>query len=384
MNEPPNESLSEKLAVDEIAVGKKYETTFLNNPVRESGYRFRATHLDGRRAPKVVLSDDIRIVPGKPCLVAVTEIQKPGRNDRGAIIVELLKVLDFKLEGVYLDPVTSRKLQILLDSGLNILLDGPQGCGKTVLARSIAQALGMEFVFFNCGAVIDPADFLATIQIRASSSGSPVTDFVKTDVLIALEDALKHPSRRYLVFLDEFNRCQESARNALMPALDSTRKVYHPIDNRFIPVGDNVQFIAAVNRGSEFSATFGIDAAQLDRFAPLQMDYLPPLEEIKLLGRKHPELSKSIIQIVVAIANRLRTMQELSAGLSVRATDEVCVYLKHPLLENEQVHHLDEILKSSFCGRYNGRWNDSSSDAGMAWSVIKNALKDVSKLKIGE
>jgi MoxR-like ATPase len=169
-----------------------------------------------------------------------------------------------------------------------------------------------------------------------------------------------------------------------MPALDSTRKVYHPIENRFVPVGDNVQFIAAVNRGSEFSATFGIDAAQLDRFAPLQMDYLPPLEEIKLLGRKHPELSKSIIQIVVAIANRLRTMQELSAGLSVRATDEVCVYLKHPLLENEQVHHLDEILKSSFCGRYNGRWNDSSSDAGMAWSVIKNALKDVSKLKIGE
>jgi hypothetical protein len=28
-----------------------------------------------------------------------------------------------------------------------------------------------------------------------------------------------------------------------------------------------------VNRGSEFSGTFGIDAAQLDRFAPLQMDH---------------------------------------------------------------------------------------------------------------
>ena len=50
-----------------------------------------------------------------------------------------------------------------------------------------------------------------------------------------------------------------------MPALDATRRVFNPIDNRFLTIPDNVQFIAAVNRGSEFSGTFGIDAAQLDR-----------------------------------------------------------------------------------------------------------------------
>ena len=78
------------------------------------------------------------------------------------------------------------------------------------------------------------------------------------------------------MFLDEFNRCQESARNALMPALDSTRRVFHPIENTFIPIPDNVQFVAAVNRGREFSGTFGIDAAQLDRFAPLEMPTSSP------------------------------------------------------------------------------------------------------------
>ena len=92
-----------------------------------------------------------------------------------------------------------------------------------------------------------------------------------------------------------------------------------------------------------FSATFGIDAAQLDRFAPLQMDYLPPPEEVKLLQRKHPELSTAIIRQVVDIAHELRSLDELSAGLSVRATDEGCIYLKHPLLENEQKHHLPEV-----------------------------------------
>ncbi len=59
--------------------------------------------------------------------------------------------------------------------------------------------------------------------------GQPVTDFVKTEVLVALEEPrTRAPSGATSSFLDELNRCQESARNALMPALDATRRVYPP------------------------------------------------------------------------------------------------------------------------------------------------------------
>lgn len=368
--------MNNKLTVDDLALHRTYETTFWPNEVTESEFRYRATHLDGKRAPKVVLCDDPRIRAGTPCVVRITKIGKPSRADRGAIEVEFVRSLDFKIEGVYVDSQIARQLQILLESGLNILLDGPQGCGKTVLARSIAQSLGMEFVLFNCGAVIDASDFLATIHVRATEAGQPVTDFVRTDLLMALEAALEDPRRRYLVFLDEFNRCPESARNALMPALDTTRKLFHPIQNQFMPIADNVQFIAAVNRGNEFSGTFGIDAAQLDRFAPLQMDYLPPEEEVNLLERRHPELSRTLIKLIVGIADAIRKTSELSSGLSVRATDEACVYLKHPLMENEQRHQLPAILKSSFCGRFPGRWNDTASDAGAAWTIIQQRLRE--------
>ena len=364
-----------KWKIEDIKVGATMESTFWVNPVEQSDFLFRATHLDGVRAAKVVLCNDPQVRPGTPCLVKILSASKEKRADRGMIEVAFVRHLEFKLEGVYLDPSASRKLQILLESGLNILLDGPQGSGKTVLAKAVADALGMEFVFFNCSAVIETTDFLASIQVTASQTGQPVTTFVKTDFLRYLEEAIATPETRYLIFLDEFNRCREAARNGLMPALDATRKVFNPITNSFLDLPDNVQIIAAVNRGAEFSGTFGIDAAQLDRFAPLQIDYMPPEEEVRLLKNRHPSLGTTLIKKIVDVANAVRCAPDVDSGLSVRATDEACVYLKHPLMETRRNKELPEVLKSSFCGRFPGRWNDATSDAGAVWSIITGELR---------
>jgi MoxR-like ATPase len=363
-----------RFKVEELHTGGVHEATFYPNPQGDSGFRFRATHLDGKRAPKVVLCNDDGIPAGVPCQVRIKAITRPERTDRGVIEVTLEKALPFRLEGVWLDPIVSKRLQILLESGLNVLLDGPQGCGKTVIARAIATALSMEFVFFNCSAVVEATDFLATVQVRASSTGAPVTDFIKTEFLVALERARLEPHRRFLIFLDELNRCHEMARNVLMPALDATRRVYNPVDNVFLAIPPNVQFIAAVNRGTEFSGTFGIDAAQLDRFAPVQMTYPPPEEEVKLLATRHPELPRSLIETVVGIAHKVRGNPELAVGLSVRATDEACIILKHPLADGVELQMLPDVLRGSFCGRFSGRADDIGSDAGIVWSIIEGAL----------
>ena len=73
---------------------------------------------------------------------------------------------------------------------------------------------------------------------------------------------------------------------------------------------------------------------------------------------------------IVAIADKVRQSPELSAGLSVRATEEACAYLEHPLMESAQRAMLADVLQSSFCGRFSGRWNDPTSDAGLVWAMV--------------
>jgi len=358
-----------------IKIGSRFDTVFYANPKSESAFRFRATHVDGKRAPKVILCNDPRIQAGEPCRVRVTSVKKPASKDRGHIEVEFLGAVTFRLdEDLYVDPVLAKKLQALLECGRNILLDGPQGSGKTVLSRMVADALDMNYVFFNCSPVYEATDFLATLQIRATASGQPETVWIPTDILRALEDAAAHREKRYLVFLDEFNRCREMARNGIMPALDATRKLYNPLTGSTIDIPDNVLWIAAINNGAQFTGTTSVDPAQMDRFAPIKMDYPPEKEEVRILAARHPNVPLAQVKRIVRAANAIRSDENLRVDLSVRATEEVCILLGHPNFADFEGDPLPELLKTSFCGRFQGRWTDPSSDAGLVWAIVERSL----------
>lgn len=363
-------------AAPRVRPGLVFETTFYANTRAESAFPWRATHIDGRRAPKVILCDDGRVQPGRLCRVRVTSVKKPASKDHGHIEVELLSQVAFRIDdSLWVDPIVAKKLQALLECGLNILLDGPQGSGKTVLSRKIAEALGLEYVFFNCSAIFEATDFLATLQIRATESGQVETVWIPTDILRALEAARAEPGRRFLVFLDEFNRCRELARNGIMPALDATRRMYNPLTGQAIHIPENVLFIAAINNGAQFTGATNVDPAQLDRFAPLKLGYPPENEEVRILIERHPGVPRDQVRRVVRAANGVRGDRQLGVDLSVRATEEVCILLGHPNFADWDGDPLPDILKTSFCARFAGDWDDPSTDAGLVWQAIVRALE---------
>lgn len=309
--------MTDKWKLDEIRIGDVMEATFWVNPVSESPFRVRATHLNGKRAAKIVLSDDPAIQPGVPCLVRIMAIRKPNRDDRGAIEVEFVRAITFRLEGVYLDPLIAQAA-------------GPAGKRPEHLAgRSPGLRQDGSCPLDRRGA----RHAFRVLQLRGGDRGDrfpghdpgprlgvgPAGDRFHQDRIVdrfgrsgsTTQAALPGVPRRVQSLPGE-------RRNALMPALDTTRRIFHPIENRFIAIPENVQVIAAVNRGQEFTSTFGIDAAQLDRFAPLQLDYMPAAEEVKLLRSRHPELGEKLVESIVEIANRVRKSHEIAVGLSVR------------------------------------------------------------------
>ncbi len=160
-----------------------------------------------------------------------------------------------------------------------------------------------------------------------------------------------------------------------MPALDATRKMYNPLTGSTIDIPDNVLWIAAINNGAQFTGTTSVDPAQLDRFAPLKMDYPPAKEEVSILHREHPEVPVPMIERVVKAANAIREDENLQVDLSVRATKEVCTLLGHPNFSDFEGDPLPDLLQTSFCGRFQGKHSDPSTDAGLVWQCVVRALK---------
>ena len=94
-------------------------------------------------------------------------------------------------------------------------------------------------------------------------------------------------------------------------------------------------------------------------------------------ARRHPKVSGANAEIIVAVANAIRDAPDLPGSLSVRATDEVCVYLEHPLFADDGKRALPEIMKTSFCGRFPGRWDDVTTDAGAVWAIVRKTLSSL-------
>ena len=206
--------------------------------------------------------------------------------------------------------------------GKNIMMTGPAGCGKTMAAKSLVNALDRPEFYFNLGATQDPRSTLIGNTHFNKEEG---TVFAESEFVKAIQ------TPNAVILLDELSRAHPEAWNILMSVLDQGQRylrIDESQDSKTVNVAKGVCFIATANIGNEYTSTRVIDRAMMDRFTIIEMSMATADQERELLSKLYPNLAKTIISDIAEIvgATRLEMATEnprLSTAISTRASVEL-------------------------------------------------------------
>jgi MoxR-like ATPase len=239
---------------------------------------------------------------------------EPGRNRP---VPELIEYLLGRAERVVVGQ--SESLQLLLLSlicGGHILLEGVPGTAKTLMARTVAQLLGIDCKRVQFTPDLMPSDILGTNVFNMQSSRFEFRPGpIFTDLLVA----------------DEINRTPPKTQSALLEVMEEKTVT---IDGISHPLSDVFTVIATQNP-IEYEGTYRLPEAQLDRFLlKIEIVYPAPEEEDRILrlyqgrgGLGHPlDILKGPADDALKVS-REAILDARRAMVGVVAKPEVCSYI---------------------------------------------------------
>jgi MoxR-like ATPase len=194
------------------------------------------------------------------------------------------------------DTALEQVLTALVSDG-HILLEDLPGLGKTLLAKSFAAALGLEFQRVQFTADLLPHDI----------TGGEVLDVEKGGISFR-----QGPIFTNVLLADEINRAPPKVQSSLLEAMQeyqvtSERSTY-PLPRPFL--------VLATENPLELEGTYPLPEAQVDRFLlRLQIGYPTPEEERTILERRRTRKVENVQVPTVADATTFLGLQ--------RAVEEV-------------------------------------------------------------
>jgi MoxR-like ATPase len=221
-----------------------------------------------------------------------------------------------RLAGAVLDSVGSvlvgkrDSLELVLAgilAGGHVLLEDMPGLGKTLTARSFAQALGLDFRRLQFTPDLLPADV----------TGSFLYDQRKGDFAFRAGPVFTN-----MLLADEINRTPPKTQSALLEAMQEKQVSVEGVTYRLDPP---FHVIATANP-IEYEGTYPLPEAQLDRFLlRVSFGYPTAEEEWTVLQRR---MSRRQEEATLSPVVDARTLQMMQAALeSVAVEDSIGRYI---------------------------------------------------------
>ena len=174
------------------------------------------------------------------------------------------------------------RLLVAFFAGGHALLEGVPGLGKTLLAKTFAQTLGLSFKRIQCTPDLMPADILGT-QLVVDEGHHKRFEFAKGPVFT------------HILLADEINRATPKTQSALLEAMAEYQVTIagstFPLEEPF--------FVIATQNPIEMEGTFPLPEAQLDRFLFKVFVGYPTSEELSRIIRETTSADAAAVKPVL-------------------------------------------------------------------------------------
>jgi len=186
--------------------------------------------------------------------------------------------------------VVEKLLVALLARG-HVLIEDYPGLAKTLMAKTLAQALGLEFKRVQFTPDLLPADITGSYVFNQRTGSFELRRGpVFTNILLA----------------DEVNRAPPKTQSALLEAMQERQVTLDGVTYKL----EEPFFVIATQNPIEFEGVYPLPEAQLDRFAMrLRVGYPSEEEEVEILRRRIARASDEIRIEVAASRDDVLSMQ---------------------------------------------------------------------------
>ena len=226
------------------------------------------------------------------------------------ILVAKLSSLKKEIQKIIVgQDVVIEEMLIALLAGGHCLLEGVPGLAKTLMVRTMSQALDLSFRRIQFTPDLMPTDILGTEILEEDHvTGKRFFKFNKGPIFANI------------LLADEINRTPPKTQSALLEAMQEFEVTYggqtYPLDKPF--------FILATQNPIEQAGTYPLPEAQLDRFLLfVKIGYPTAEEEVRVLSST-TGTQKAKIEAIIG-AEEIQQLQALVREVSI--SDDIIAYV---------------------------------------------------------